>query len=69
MQSLYAEVPPKGVLGKTLMYALDNWELLVRYIDDPVPTPSNNAVLCLGFYYPQDPGKHEKKCTKERFAA
>ena len=43
MQSLYAEVPPKGLLGKALMYTLDNWELLVRYVDDPVLSPSNNA--------------------------
>jgi transposase len=39
---LYTETPPGGPLGKAIGYTLDNWELLIRYIEDPVLVPSNN---------------------------
>ena len=38
----FSETPPKGALGKALAYTLDNWELLILYVEDGVLTPSNN---------------------------
>ena len=29
-------------MGKAIAYTLDNWEQLIRYIDDPLLMPSNN---------------------------
>jgi len=34
--------PPKGLLGKAVAYALDQWERLVRYIEDGRLRPDNN---------------------------
>jgi len=42
LTKLYEATPPKGALGKALLYTLDNWEQLILYVDDPVLTPSNN---------------------------
>jgi transposase len=42
LEKLYAATPPKGLLGKAIGYTLDNWELLILYIEDPVLVPSNN---------------------------
>jgi transposase len=39
---LAAETPPGNLLGKAVAYAIDNWELLIRYVEDPLLTPSNN---------------------------
>jgi transposase len=35
--------PPKGLLGKAIHYALDNWEKLIVYIEDGRLKPDNNA--------------------------
>jgi transposase len=34
--------PPRGLLGKAVAYALDQWERLVRYIEDGRLRPDNN---------------------------
>jgi transposase len=39
---LFAETPPSGWLGKAVAYTLDNWEQLIRYVEDPLLYPSNN---------------------------
>ena len=39
---LAAETPPGNRLGKAISYTLDNWEKLIRYIEDPLLVPSNN---------------------------
>lgn len=36
--------PPKGLLGKAIGYTLNNWDQLVRYIDDGHLRPDNNLV-------------------------
>jgi transposase len=35
--------PPKGLLGKAIHYALNNWEKLIVYIEDGRLKPDNNA--------------------------
>lgn len=35
--------PPKGLLGKAIQYALNNWEKLIVYIEDGRLTPDNNV--------------------------
>jgi transposase len=40
--NLSGQVPPKNLLGKAVSYTLDNWEQLIRYIESPYLTPSNN---------------------------
>ena len=42
LEKLYAETPPQMNLGRAIRYTLDNWELLILYIEDPLLTPSNN---------------------------
>ena len=37
------QVPPSLLLGKAIQYTLNEWELLVRYLDSPWLTPDNNA--------------------------
>ena len=37
-----AQTPPKGMLGKTISYALNQWDRLLVYLEDPVVTPDNN---------------------------
>jgi transposase len=39
-----SQVPPGLAFGKAIAYTLDNWPLLVTYLDNPHLTPSNNAV-------------------------
>ena len=34
--------PPKGLLGKAIRYALNQWDRLLVYLDEPVVTPDNN---------------------------
>ena len=40
----YVQTPPKGLLGKAMGYALNNWELLIRYLEDGKLKLDNNAV-------------------------
>jgi transposase len=40
---LSGQTPPKGLLGKAVNYALKNWPVLVRYLEDGHITPDNNA--------------------------
>jgi transposase len=42
LTKLYEATPPKGALGKALRYILDNWEMLILYVEDSILTPSNN---------------------------
>jgi len=43
LNALSGKTPPKGLLGKAVNYALKNWELLVRYLENGHITPDNNA--------------------------
>jgi transposase len=38
-----SQTPPGLAFGKAIAYTLDNWELLIKYLDHPDLTPSNNA--------------------------
>nr|WP_281167760.1 IS66 family transposase [Desulfotignum balticum] len=38
------KVPPKSLLGKAVDYTLNEWDRLVRYIEDGRVGPDNNAV-------------------------
>lgn len=37
-----AQTPPKGLLGKAVTYALNQWDRLMVYLEDPLLTPDNN---------------------------
>ena len=37
-----SQTPPKGLLGKAISYALNQWERLLVYLEDPIVTPDNN---------------------------
>lgn len=37
-----AQAPPKGLLGKAIAYALNQWDRLLVYLDEPILTPDNN---------------------------
>lgn len=37
-----AQTPPKGLLGKAISYALNQWDRLLVYLEDPIVTPDNN---------------------------
>jgi transposase len=39
----YPQVPPRSLLGNAIQYCLAEWEKLIRYLDHPLLTPSNNA--------------------------
>jgi transposase len=43
LESLAGQTPPKGLLGKAVNYALKNWPLLIRYLENGHITPDNNA--------------------------
>jgi len=43
LTSLSSQTPPGLAFGKAIAYTLDNWELLVRYLEHSELTPSNNA--------------------------
>lgn len=43
LNGLSGNTPPKGLLGKAVNYALSNWPVLVRYLEDGHITPDNNA--------------------------
>jgi len=36
------QTPPKGLLGKAISYALNQWDRLLVYLEDPILTPDNN---------------------------
>jgi transposase len=38
------KVPPKSLLGKAVNYTLNEWDRLIRYIEDGRVGPDNNAV-------------------------
>jgi len=40
---LSGQTPPTGLLGKAVNYALNNWPVLVRYLENGHITPDNNA--------------------------
>ena len=42
LESLSGQTPPKGLLGKAVMYTLNNWPMLVRYLENGHITPDNN---------------------------
>lgn len=37
-----AQTPPKGLLGKAITYALNQWDRLLVYLNEPMLTPDNN---------------------------
>ena len=37
------QTPPKGLLGKAIRYALNQWDRLLVYLDEPMVTPDNNT--------------------------
>lgn len=39
----HPQVPPKGLLGKAIQYALNQWDRLVVYLDDGLLKPDNNV--------------------------
>ena len=43
LTTLFSQTPPGLAFGKAISYTLDNWELLVKYLEHPDLTPSNNA--------------------------
>jgi transposase len=42
LEKLVAETLSSGALAKAAAYSLSNWDGLIRYVDDPLLTPSNN---------------------------
>ena len=38
-----SQAPPKGLLGKAISYALNQWDRLVVYLEDGIVTPDNNS--------------------------
>ena len=38
------KVPPKSLLGKAVNYTLNQWHRLIRYTEDGIIKPDNNAV-------------------------
>ena len=42
LDELKGKVLPGSLLGKAINYTIDNWELLILYVEDPILTPSNN---------------------------
>jgi hypothetical protein len=43
IDALLPITPPKSLLGKALNYAANNWDRLIRYVDDPQADIDNNA--------------------------
>ena len=43
LTALSGQTPPKGLLGRAVTYALNNWPGLVRYLENGHITPDNNA--------------------------
>src|SRR6056297_18336 len=43
LNALSGQTPPKGLFGKAVNYALSNWPLLDRYLENGHITPDNNA--------------------------
>ena len=37
-----SQTPPKGLLGKALSYALNQWDHMLVYLEDGIITPDNN---------------------------
>jgi len=37
---------PSSLTGKAVNYTLNQWDKLIRYLDNPYLTPDNNAALC-----------------------
>ncbi len=42
LEGLSQRTPPKGLLGQAVNYALKQWNLLVRYLENGHITPDNN---------------------------
>lgn len=38
------QIPPKSLLGKAFSYALNQWERVIKYLDDGILYPDNNLV-------------------------
>jgi len=43
LTGLKGTVPPKTLLGEAVEYGLNQWDKLIRYIENPYLTPDNNA--------------------------
>ena len=44
LEKTYAKCPPRGALGKAILYCLNRWKALVRYLDDGYLNIDNNPV-------------------------
>ena len=44
LEKTYAKSPPRGALGKAILYCLNRWKALVRYLDDGRVNIDNNPV-------------------------
>jgi transposase len=42
LEKRFPQTPPKGLLGKAIAYTLDQWDNLVRYLEDGRLRPDNN---------------------------
>jgi hypothetical protein len=42
LEKRFIQTPPKGLLGKAIAYALNQWDNLVRYMEDGRLRPDNN---------------------------
>ena len=42
LEKRFPQTPPKGLLGKAIAYTLDQWDNLVRYLEDGCLRPDNN---------------------------
>jgi transposase len=42
LDEISPKTPPKGLLGKAISYTLNQWDRLVRYLDDGLLRPDNN---------------------------
>ena len=60
LHTTIARVPPTSSLGEAIKYALGQYERAIRYVDHPLLTPDNNAVLCSGIRNPQDSSKSSR---------
>ena len=44
LQAMHAKASPRSALAKAMLYTLNRWRALIRYLDDPRLPPDTNAV-------------------------
>jgi len=57
------------LFGEAVSYTLNQWEILGNFLEIAGATPDNNAVLCSGYYNPQDSGKSPRRYDDSQLAA